>query len=257
MAGYFSNLMQTSGLLIRNRDRGNMSMERASPGKRAAQKSVESEHLETSEFIEPSLPEKSIEKSTFEHRSFLAPEEKMPPSEPDIKTYEEISHKYKFPKETLRDKYIPDDQKELTSSEIPVSEPDYKTQERMTPSEVRRTYLKKVREWVAVTPEQYSQSEANMSFDETPKKVDRQSSYSPPYPGEAHIVASAPWVKPYRVKEPEIQNFQLSIGTIEVNVEEPSAIDYPQPSPRRITEQQATQSGISSSRLSRHYIKLR
>ncbi len=117
-----------------------------------------------------------------------------------------------------------------------------------------RTTFEEIREWVAETPVEGIEGIHNRN---TVKIIDVERE-APPLPDQGLTsAASQPRpIEPRQRKEPEVQDFHLSIGTINLTIEEPQKeIQRSEPLQTRRSRESIKENNSSS--LDRHYIRIR
>jgi hypothetical protein len=126
----------------------------------------------------------------------------------------------------------------------------------------RQTALQAVRAWVAKPSESLEQAQTphvdsnppppEMALTEGPQPIPT-SMPGQPSPRSPHFQET---IQPTQVRPPEAQNFVLSIGTIHLTIEQPQQkVQRHQPPP--VKPERVVPPSNPSSRLNRHYIRLR
>ncbi|MCP4403239.1 MAG: hypothetical protein GY801_38765 [bacterium] len=125
-----------------------------------------------------------------------------------------------------------------------------KSDERAGEGQIRQVTLKDVREWIAGTPDKEEARNHEVALETI--NIERTTMDS----SDRKELPAPQLRESYQKEEPEIHDFHLSIGTISLTIEEPQKAIQTYEPPRRSREEKSGQESPSS-RLSRHYIRVR
>ena len=140
------------------------------------------------------------------------------------------------------------------SKESPVFRTSIKSDDQISHAKSRQDYLEEVREWVSGTPiegiEEIYKRDAVKTID-----LNREMSLFPDQ--RLTSITSQPRpIESQKGEESEIHDFHISIGTISLTIEEPEK-EIQSHKPLQIRKERNSMQESNSSRLSRHYIRIR